>query len=127
MLEIITEIIEDFDFVLGKKEILLESEYDELLIKYKINSYIFDDAPDNLLWYWVDYDDEVKRYLGLYASNDIIENYLNKNITLKELILSSENYFIIDEDNNGDLNYLSTIKKENIPEKYLPYEKYNNK
>ena len=72
-------------------------------------------------------NNQVKRYLGLYASNDIIENYLNKNITLKELILSSENYFIIDEDNNGDLNYLSTIKKENIPEKYLPYEKYNNK
>ncbi len=73
------------------------------------------------LYYWVDCDDEWNRYMIFEVDYDDLENYKNKNITLKDLILRAVNNVYVFMLSDGDVtDEIILVNKENIPISYFP-------
>ncbi|RFM31232.1 DUF6575 domain-containing protein [Chitinophaga silvisoli] len=86
---------------------------------------------DNYLFYWVDNNDNFNRWLVFRVYERFINSYIERSITLKELILSTLDEFLysIDIDNNLDYKNIQLVKINDLPASYLPKpdSKYNFK
>jgi hypothetical protein len=68
-----------------------------------------------------DYDKKFTRFLHTIIDDSTYYDFISKKITYLELIISSNNRYIIDETFSGD-KFVFSIKFEDIPEEYLPLE-----
>jgi len=83
----------------------------------------YKDASDlNFLFYWVDSDSEVNRWMLIEISNDEIKDYLNSEISLKFIIRSKSNVIITHI--KRDMSYSESIYvlQSQIPINYYPEE-----
>ncbi len=88
------------------------------LLSHYVNEY-----GDNYLFYWVDSDDEYNRWLVIRKNINDIRNYLDKTISLFQLLQNSSDEFFYIVDIDEELNYHKTQlipNYEQIPQKYLP-------
>ena len=90
----------------------------------KVSDLIYFDGPllshfitpngDNYLFYWCDVDDLYNRC--------IIQKYIQKNIPLKDIILSPLDGFVYVADIDNDINYQSVqiLLSKELPDEYVP-------
>ncbi|MDB5015389.1 MAG: hypothetical protein JWQ84_221 [Mucilaginibacter sp.] len=96
------------------------------LIYYEgpILSHFVDKKGKNLLYLWVDNDSSRNRWLIFEIDKSSLINYLHKGISLRDLVLKNRSDFLLLADINESLGieFSNLIKKENLPEIYLPKE-----
>jgi hypothetical protein len=107
-----TNTVFNFDVLTKVKDLIY---YDGPLLSHFVNEH------DNYLFYWVDLDDQYNRWLFYKVSEDSLQNYIDKKITLYELMNNlSNDIYSVDIDN--DINYCN-VKQMSISEidpEYLP-------
>lgn len=112
------------------KEILIPNNSLPKMIKIK--DLIYFDGPllshfesiykENFLFYWVDSNHKFNRWLIFRTTNQHITDYVDKKISLFDLISDENNgnLYKVDIDNNLEYNNLSIIVFNDIPDSYLP-------
>jgi len=85
-------------------------------------SHFIDENGENYLFYWVDVDDEYNRWMFLRVNTFSIQKYLEKKITLYNLVLKqSEDFvFFVDIDDNSKFHNIKLVYKTDIDESYIP-------
>jgi len=79
----------------------------------------------DILYLWVDNDENLNRWLIFETTPDSLANYLYKDITLRDLILNNKQEYLLLCDLNDNLEFKrnSLVKKGSMPDTYLPTEK----
>lgn len=77
---------------------------------------------DQYLLYWLDCDEKCNRWMVVRTNLGALRQYVNKEITLLQLLETPEDGFvwIIDLDDALSLVHSETLPVSMIPEKYLP-------
>lgn len=101
--------------------------------KYKkIADLIYFDGPflshyvgekgDDYLFYWVDKDENDNRWLVLRVSLANLQKYIDKELSLRELIETPNDGYLysVDIDNNINYHNIKLIQPSALPEEYLP-------
>lgn len=85
-------------------------------------SHFIDSSDNNILYYWVDQNDKLNRWLVWFVSSTDILSYLSKEITLLELIKKANNsiYFLVDINDDIDVEKTVLLGFNDLPESYLP-------
>lgn len=85
-------------------------------------SHFTDSSDNNILYYWVDQNDKLNRWLVWFVSITDILSYLSKEITLLELIKKANNsiYFLVDLNDDIDVEKTVLLGFNDLPEPYLP-------
>ena len=93
--------------------------YDGPLLSHFIN-----EVGDNYLYYWVDADDSYNRWVIVRTGITLIQDYLDKRITLYDIITKPIDQFvyIVDIDDNVEYHNQRIIPVQNLPEEYTPME-----
>lgn len=98
----------------------------------KIADLIYFDGPflshyisgkgDDYLFYWVDKDENDNRWLVLRISLANLQKYINKELSLRELIETPNDGYLysVDIDNNINYHNIKLIQPSALPEEYLP-------
>jgi len=81
-------------------------------------------AKKDYLFYWVDVNDGINKWIVVPVTEYSIKQYLLKTISLKQLILSSEDGIAYSVDTNHMINYKNafTFSLDDIDPEYLPEE-----
>ncbi|MFR0676124.1 hypothetical protein [Dysgonomonas mossii] len=79
-----------------------------------------DDNNINYLFYWVDVDSEYNRWIIIETDIFTISDYLNKKISLFNILSTKKSIYITDINNNLDFVHTWLIPTINIPENYFP-------
>lgn len=86
------------------------------------------------LFYWVDIDEKFNRWMFFRVTPTVIQSYLDKKLSLREIICGLEEGFVSFVEIDDEANFLNTkiVKISSIPEEYLPssqsyycFEKYD--
>lgn len=87
-------------------------------------SLYYNDKGDYYLFYWLDCDDNVNRWMILRVDTKTLYEYLKQEKTLLQVIKNpSDNFvWITDIDNNGKQIYTQALPSTSVPEDYLPEE-----
>lgn len=85
-------------------------------------SHFMDEYGDNYLMYWLEADGKYNRWMIIRTSITQIQNYIEKKITLREVILHPCDSFvwITDIDDALDCHNTQCVPLNMIPEAYLP-------
>ena len=77
---------------------------------------------DDYLFYWVDRDDNDNRWLVLRVSLSNLQKYIDKKITLRELIENPNDGYLYSVDVNNDICYhdIKLVQPSALNEDYLP-------
>lgn len=98
----------------------------------KVSDLIYFDGPllshfispngDNYLFYWCDVDDLYNRWIIVRVDISIIQQYIEKKIPLKDIILSPLDGFVYVADIDNDINYQSVqiLLSKELPDEYVP-------
>lgn len=98
----------------------------------KISDLIFFEGPllshymsergDNYLFYWVDSDDHFNRWLIVRTSLETIQDYIEKKISLYEVVSKPNDGFLymVDIDENVEYHDLKLVQPNSLPDDYLP-------
>ena len=94
------------------------------LLEYEgpILSHFTDSAGKNYLFYWVDYDAEVNRWLVWEVTTKQIAEYLKGLVSLKNLLEKNNKtaLFIVDIDAQCHYKNVVTLELNHIPTLYIP-------
>lgn len=86
------------------------------------------------LFYWVDIDEKFNRWMFFRVTPTVIQSYLDKKLSLREIICGLEEGFVSFVEIDDEANFLNPkiVKISSIPEEYLPssqsyycFEKYD--
>lgn len=98
----------------------------------KVSDLIYFDGPllshfispngDNYLFYWCDVDDLYNRWIIVRVDISILQKYIEKKISLKNIILSPLDGFVYVADIDDDINYQSVqiLLSKELPDEYIP-------
>lgn len=93
--------------------------YDGPLLSHYISQ-----KGENYLFYWVDVDSECNRWIVVRTDIYSIQQYIEKKITLRTIIMHPNDGFVYVADVDDAVNYRSVklISADNLPEDYTPTE-----
>lgn len=85
-------------------------------------SLYYNDKGDYYLFYWLDCDDTSNRWMVVRASLNTLYQYINKEITLLQVIKDSSDSFVwvTDLDGKGEQINTLAVPFANLPQDYLP-------
>ena len=85
-------------------------------------SHFISEKGDNYLYYWVDADEEYNRWLLIRTDIFTIQNYLERKISLFDVISNPNDGYLFQVDIDSDINYhnLLLVNPTDLPEDYLP-------
>jgi hypothetical protein len=77
---------------------------------------------ENYFYHWVDVDNDYNRWLVFRVSNERLQAFMNKRISLHKIISEPDDHFVYKVDINKDFEQenVMMVYPENIPETYLP-------
>lgn len=87
-------------------------------------SHYMSDKGENYLFHWADADDDYNRWIVLRTDILSIQQYLDKKVNLRSLIMEPNDGFVFSVDIDDELNYtnIKVVPVEAIPNEYLPTE-----
>jgi hypothetical protein len=82
------------------------------------------EQSENLLFCWVDRDDDYQRWLAAKVSDSQLEAYLKREVPLLELIKGPKDQFlyVVDFAELGQPNSVMIVSPKGLPSEYLPAE-----
>ena len=85
-------------------------------------SHYVSEKGDDYLFYWVDKDENDNRWLVLRVSLANLQKYIDKELSLRELIETPNDGYLysVDIDNNINYHNIKLIQPSALPEEYLP-------
>lgn len=85
-------------------------------------SYFTDNQGQHYLYYWCDVDEVYNRWLIFRATTRMLNQFLTRQVTLRELILAADPnlMFIVDRDIHLHPKAVVKIHPSTLPEQYLP-------
>lgn len=116
----------DFDGFVQMSELIY---YDGPLLSHFVSK-----TGKDYLFYWVDIDEKFNRWMFFRVTPTVIQSYLDKKLSLREIICGLEEGFVSFVEIDDEANFLNTkiVKISSIPEEYLPssqsyycFEKYD--
>lgn len=116
----------EFDNLIQMSDLIY---YDGPLLSHFVSK-----AGDDYLFYWVDVDEEFNRWMFFRTNTTIIQSYLDKKISLRDIILGLNERFVYLVEVDDNSNFLNTriVSLSSLPEEYLPtqqsyysFEKYD--
>ena len=116
----------DFDGFVQMSDLIY---YDGPLLSHFVSK-----TGKDYLFYWVDIDEKFNRWMFFRVTPTVIQSYLDKKLSLREIICGLEEGFVSFVEINDEANFLNTkiVKISSIPEEYLPssqsyycFEKYD--
>ncbi len=78
------------------------------------------DIGEHYFYDWVDNDHLYNRWIVFKASDEILISFFNKEITLRDVIVSNETVYIVDLDTNIIANNILIVDLKKLPKLYLP-------
>ena len=94
------------------------------LINYEtpLLSHFINDIGENYIFYWLDVDMLINKWLVFKTDINTINLYLNGNLTLYDLIkMAPDGYgYIIDIDNNSNYSNIEQIQIKNLDKSFFP-------
>lgn len=116
----------DFDGFVQMSDLIY---YDGPLLSHFVSK-----TGKDYLFYWVDIDEKFNRWMFFHVTPTVIQSYLDKKLSLREIICGLEEGFVSFVEIDDEANFLNTkiVKISSIPEEYLPssqsyycFEKYD--
>ena len=116
----------DFDGFVQMSDLIY---YDGPLLSHFVSK-----TGKDYLFYWVDIDEKFNRWMFFRVTPTVIQSYLDKKLSLREIICGLEEGFVSFVEIDEEANFLNTkiVKISSIPEEYLPssqsyycFEKYD--
>lgn len=116
----------DFDGFVQMSDLIY---YDGPLLSHFVSK-----TGKDYLFYWVDIDEKFNRWMFFRVTPTVIQSYLNKKLSLREIICGLEEGFVSFVEIDDEANFLNTkiVKISSMPEEYLPssqsyycFEKYD--
>lgn len=116
----------DFDGFVQMSDLIY---YDSPLLSHFVSK-----TGKDYLFYWVDIDEKFNRWMFFRVTPTVIQSYLDKKLSLREIICGLEEGFVSFVEIDDEANFLNTkiVKISSIPEEYLPssqsyycFEKYD--
>lgn len=106
----------DYDFSSFKKIA------DLIYFEGPLLSHYVSSKGDDYLFYWVDRDESDNRWLVFRVSLANLQKYIGKEITLRDLIESTNDGYLYIVDVNNDIKYhdVKLVQPTFLPEEYLP-------
>jgi len=103
----------------------LEKIGDLIYFEGSILSHFTDESGQNLLFYWVDTDALYNRWLVIKVIEDDLIDYLNKLITLNDILNKSNKDFVlvVDVDENAVFKNTFICSTNKLEKKYIPEDK----
>ncbi len=96
------------------------------IINYEgpILSLFVDESQDLYLYYWIDSDQNHHRWLISKVQTNLLINYFDRIITLKELLTDNQREYTLIADQNNEYQFENSflIRSALLPEQYLPAE-----
>lgn len=85
-------------------------------------SHYVSDKGDDYLFYWVERDEQDNRWLALRVSLANLQKYINKELSLRQLIDSPNDGYLycFDVDNNINYHNVLLVQPADLPADYLP-------
>ena len=90
----------EFDNLIQMSDLIY---YDGPLLSHFVSK-----AGDDYLFYWVDVDEEFNRWMFFRTNTTIIQSYLDKKISLRDIILGLNERFVYIVEVDDDSNFLNT-------------------
>ena len=100
----------------------------------KVSDLIYFDGPllshymgnngKNYLFLWVDADDDYNRWVVLRTDILSIQQYLDRKVNLRSLVMNPDDGFVFTVDIDDDGNYfnIKVVPIDELPENYFPTE-----
>lgn len=116
----------DFDGFVQMSDLIY---YDGPLLSHFVSK-----TGKDYLFCWVDIDEKFNRWMFFRVTPTVIQSYLDKKLSLREIICGLEEGFVSFVEIDDEANFLNTkiVKISSIPEEYLPssqsyycFEKYD--
>lgn len=116
----------DFDGFVQMSDLIY---YDGPLLSHFVSK-----TGKDYFFYWVDIDEKFNRWMFFRVTPTVIQSYLDKKLSLREIICGLEEGFVSFVEIDDEANFLNTkiVKISSIPEEYLPssqsyycFEKYD--
>lgn len=116
----------DFDGFVQMSDLIY---YDGPLLSHFVSK-----TGKDYLFYWVDIDEKFNRWMFFRVTPTVIQSYLDKKLSLREIICGLEEGFVSFVEIDDEANFLNPkiVKISSIPEEYLPssqsyycFEKYD--
>lgn len=116
----------DFDGFVQMSDLIY---YDGPLLSHFVSK-----TGKDYLFYWVDIDEKFNRWMFFRVTPTVIQSYLDKKLSLREIICGLEEGFVSFVEIDDEAIFLNTkiVKISSIPEEYLPssqsyycFEKYD--
>lgn len=87
-------------------------------------SHYVNDSGDNLLFYWVDANNDYNRWMIVRASDELIRKYIGKEVPLIQLITESPDGFVrlVDIDDNCEYHNTKIVQYDDLHSSYFPEE-----
>lgn len=87
-------------------------------------SHYMSDKGENYLFLWVDADDDYNRWVVLRTDILSIQQYLDKKVNLRSLMMNPNDGFVFSVDIDDDINYsnIKVVPIDALPEEYFPTE-----
>lgn len=116
----------DFDGLVQMSDLIY---YDGPLLSHFVSR-----TGKDYLFYWVDIDENFNRWMFFRVTPSVIQSYLDKKLSLRDIIYKLEEGFVTFVEIDDEANFLNPkiVKIDSIPEDYLPspqsyycFEKYD--
>ena len=87
-------------------------------------SHYVSEKGDDYLFYWVDRDDKFNRWIVVRVSLPTLQQYIARQIPLKDIIANPNDGYVYVMDVDNDLNYqnIHLVQPSCLPSDYLPAE-----
>ena len=87
-------------------------------------SHYMSDKGENYLFIWVDADDDYNRWVVLRTDILSIQQYLDRKVNLRSLMMNPNDGFVFSVDIDDDMNYsnIMVVPVDVLPEEYFPTE-----
>jgi hypothetical protein len=95
------------------KSTLIDFEGVDILNHYK------DHTKSDILKYLVDYENTISRYVFISIKEDTLYEFINKKITIRQILLNTKFFFVEDYNYNNE-NYIYNLIYNKLPSNYLP-------
>lgn len=88
-------------------------------------SHFISKSGENYLFYWVDVDETYNRWMFFRIHPNVIQKYLDKKISLKNVILGLEEQYVYFVEVDDESNFLNPriVALNELPEEYLPTDR----
>jgi hypothetical protein len=96
-----------------------------------IEDYIYYDGPvlsliksneKTYFYLWADSDDECNRWLAITVSEEQIEQYKDRKLTLLDIVNSNPTLFYVDIDNDLKISRTMSVDRTYVKNEFLPSE-----